>query len=72
MSLRPVWLCLAIVGCASSGDGVDISDVALDMTEADAARVLDLVHYPTVDLAILDKVVGLDVRAARAIDARTS
>lgn len=54
-------------GCAVTGDDTD-GELARAMTQAEAARVLDLVNYPGVDRMMLDDVVGLDARAARAID----
>jgi DNA uptake protein ComE-like DNA-binding protein len=60
---------LAITACATSGDPfAEDSEFAQALTQAEAARVLDLANYPGVDRAALDTTVGLDTRAARGID----
>ena len=66
---RPV-LCglVLLVGCATSGDPYEDSEYAYELTQQETRAVLDLANYPGVDRAMLDDVVGLDARTARAID----
>jgi DNA uptake protein ComE-like DNA-binding protein len=59
----------AVSGCAVSEDPfAGDSEAAQGLTAVEAQRVLDLVNYPGVDRAALDTAVGLDGRAANAID----
>lgn len=76
MSLRSLCVATAAllaVGCIESvpsdmeEDGE--SSVALSLSPADAALVLDLANYPGVDEVALDGPVGLDTRAAANIQA---
>src|SRR5688572_15312292 len=69
MMMRLAYGLVVATACATSGDpfGED-SEYAQNLTDAEGARVLDLVNYPGVDRTMLDNVVGLDTRAARAID----
>jgi len=67
MHARVLLASVALVGCASTGDGDDDGSYAASLTAGEAQRVLDLVNYPSHDAAALDDEVGLDGRAATAI-----
>ncbi len=61
-------LSFAAAGCAFDADPEAApSQVAITMSSADAARVLDLVNYPGATQAVLDDDAGLDARAAANI-----
>lgn len=69
MRTRALLGLVLVTGCATSGDPLaEDSEFAQALTPAEAQRVLDLVNYPGVDRAALDTAVGLDARAASAID----
>src|SRR5262245_10248826 len=68
VSVLPFVLLAACAGSVGSSDGTSSGSLAL--SPADSARVLDFVNYPGTDAATLDRLVGLDARAAAAIAAR--
>jgi DNA uptake protein ComE-like DNA-binding protein len=55
-------------GCAMSADPEAVSSAyALSLSTTNAALILDFVNYPGTDLDTLDRLVGLDARAAQNI-----
>jgi hypothetical protein len=68
ISLLPVIFLAACAGSVGSTDGT--SSGSLTLSPTDTARVLDFVSYPGTDAATLDRLVGLDARAAGGIAAR--
>lgn len=72
-----VAMAVAVSGCASATDdpgedGAGVSAFAVQLPAGDAAAVLALVNYPGTDVATLDRLAGLDARAARGIVAARS
>ncbi len=64
-------LTLSFLLLAACSGAVDLTDgssaTALQLSAADAARLLDFVNYPGTDFDVLDRLVGLDSRAAQNI-----
>lgn len=61
-------LTILFLGCTAEIDPEAApSQLALTLSSADSARVLDLVNYPGATAVVLDGDVGLDVRAAENI-----
>lgn len=73
-----VAVAVTVAGCASATDdpGEDgaagVSAFAVQLPAGDVAAVLALVNYPGTDVDTLDRLVGLDARAARGIVAARS
>lgn len=67
--LSALCLGLSVAGCSSGPTDPEAapSGYAANLTQTDAAAILDLVNYPGTTLDVLDEAVGLDSRAAQGI-----
>jgi len=70
MKLAFFALASVLVGCAVDAGTDSTSSSTTTISQADAAKILDFVNYPTTTEEILDGNVRLDSRAAKAIIAK--